>query len=123
MASGGYQVEVNALLKGAKAYHADGSNVAQLLKQWQEVARLDSSVFGNLAVSAQMAQGYEKFFSQITKDITALYQQLQKGSESLAKSAATYWMTEHLLTTYLQFLHEVKQDNKYLNLVDSGQEP
>jgi hypothetical protein len=123
MASGGYQVEVNELLKGAKAYHAEGGNLQQLLKQWQDVAHLDSSVFGNLAVSAQMAQGYEKFFSQVTKEITTLYQQLQKGSESLAKSAATYWLTEHLLTTYLQFLNEVKQDNKYLHLVDSGKEP
>lgn len=123
MTSGGYQVEIDQLLKGAGAYHTQNTEVQKLLKQWQSVADLDASVFGNLAVSAQMAQGYEKFFSQVSKEITILYQQLEKGSESLAKSAATYWATEKLLTTYLQFLSEVRQDNKYLSQVDSGKEP
>jgi hypothetical protein len=119
----GYQVSVDEILNGAKAYKTQGEAVHQLLLRWQRIADLPGGTFGNLAVSAEMASGYEKFFSQVTKEITMLYQALQKGSESLVKSAATYWMTEHALTAYLQFLSEVRQDNKYLDLVDAGREP
>jgi hypothetical protein len=123
MASSGYQFQVNEMVNGAMGYHTQSGEVQKLLKQWQHVADLDPSVFGNLAVSVQMASGYEKFFSQITKDITKLYQELQTGSASLVKSAATYYATEKLLTAYMQFVSEVKQDNKYLDLTDSGKEP
>jgi len=121
--AGGYQVSVDEILNGAKAYKEQSEAVHLLLQHWQKAADLPSGTFGNLAVSSQMASGYEKFLSQVTKEITTLYQALQKGSESLVKSAATYWMTEKLMTAYLQFLNEVMQDNKYLNLVDSGREP
>jgi uncharacterized protein YukE len=123
MSSGGYAVDIEELLKGAAAYKSQGGDVHQLLQQWQKAADLPGSVFGNLAVSSQMASGYEKFFSQVTKEITTLYQELQKGSESLVKAAATYWVTEQLMTVYLQFLKEAMQDNKYLSLADSGKEP
>lgn len=121
--AGGYQVSVDEILKGAKAYKTQGEAVQQLLQHWLRVADLPASTFGNLAVSSEMASGYEKFVSQVTKEITTLYQALQKGSESLVKSAATYWANEQMLTAYLQFLKEVMQDNKYLDLVDSGKEP
>jgi uncharacterized protein YukE len=121
--AGGYQVSVDEILNGAKAYKEQGEAVHQLLQHWQKVADLPSGTFGNLAVSGQMASGYEKFFSQVTKEITTLYQALQKGSESLVKSAASYWATEQMLTAYLQFLSEVMRDNKYLDLVDSGKNP
>ena len=123
MPGGGYAVDIQELLNGAAVYESQGGEVHQLLRQWQKAADLPSSAFGNLAVSSQMASGYEKFFSQVTKEITTLYQELQMGSESLVKAAATYWAAEKMMTAYLKFLGEVMQDNKYLSLVDSGKEP
>jgi hypothetical protein len=123
MTSGGYAVDIQALLNGAAAYKSQGGDIHELLWQWQRTADLPSSAFGNLAVSSQMASGYEKFFSQVTDEITTLYQELQKGSESLVKASATYWVAEKMMTGYLQFLNEVMRDNKYLTLVDSGKEP
>lgn len=123
MAGAGFEVVFEDMTNGARAYKEHGDDMRQKLEQWKKFADLDPSVFGNLAVSSQWASGYAEFFSQITNDITKLYQALQTGAKSIAASATVYSMAEQLLTSYLSFLKEAKHDNKYLNLVDSGKEP
>lgn len=123
MVSEGYEVVLDELLQAAKVFKAHGSDVQQMLRQWQHAADLPGSAFGNLAVSPRMAAGYQEFYSQVTKDITKLFSSLSNGSENLVKAAGEYWLAEHLLTMYLQYLRQVMQDNKYLDQVDSGKEP
>jgi hypothetical protein len=123
MASEGYEVVLDELLDAAKVFKARGADVQQMLRQWQHAADLPASAFGNLAVSPRMSAGYQEFCSQVTKDVTKLFGSLSNGSENLVKSAGEYWLAEQMVTMYLQYLHQVMQDNKYLDQADSGKEP
>jgi hypothetical protein len=119
-ASGGYLVIVNELLTAAKAHKTHGDDVKQALSYWRKTAKLDNGVFGRLSISPKIAGGYQEFYDQVTKDVTRLYQALYSGAGTLALTAVAYMLAE---AKVMQYLAEVKQDNKYLSLADSGKAP
>jgi uncharacterized protein YukE len=123
MVSEGYDVVPGELLEAAKVFKARAGDVEQMLRQWQRAADLPGGAFGNLAISPKMAAGYQEFYRQVTDDITKLAGSLSNGSENLVKAAGEYWLAEHLVSMYLQYLRQVRLDNFYLDRVDSGQEP
>jgi hypothetical protein len=117
---GGYQCVLSELLRASAEYKSRADDVQQMLKEWQNAANLDSSVFGNLSVSPKMASVYRKFYNQVTTDVTKHYQGLYGGAAALVLTALKYWTAEMKV---IQYLREVKQDNKYLDLADSGKGP
>ena len=119
-ASGGYLVVVSELLAAAKAHKTHGDDVRQTLSDWRKAARLDNGAFGKLPVSPKIAAGYQEFCDEVTKDLTRLYQALYRGASSLALAAVAYMFAEAKVMLYLA---EVKRDNKYLSLADSGKVP
>lgn len=121
MVSGGFEVVPGELLNAARAYQTRADDVQQMLKQWEGTAKLDSSAFGNLAVSPKMAEEYGKFYDQVVQDTSKLSKTLQDGSDTLLLTAIRYSAVDRLIKLYMQFVQEVAQDNKYLDQADSGQ--
>lgn len=93
-ASGGYEVTFSELEKAAAAYKAQGAVVQKALSQFEGVANLPASAFGNLPASAQMATEYSKFFTEVTQDLAKLATTLLQGSAKLTQSAANYKAAE-----------------------------
>jgi hypothetical protein len=123
MGSGGYEVVIDELVAAASEYASQSANVQRLLKEWESAAKLDKSVFGNLATSAKIASEYENFHKQVSDAVTKLQQSLASGASTMQTTAAHYAAAEGLTQQYAKYVAEVAQDNKYLDRADSGKGP
>lgn len=98
MASGGYEVTFSELNNAAAEYKAQGDAVRESLDRFRSAADLPDSAFGNLPQSKNLALQYQQFLSQVTADMTKLYETLLTGAVKLAASAANYRAAERANT-------------------------
>lgn len=94
MSSGGYEVAIADLEQAARAYRAQMEAIRQAQATFKSGADLPASAFGNLPQSATLASEYQKFFSQVSSDMTKLWESVLSGALTLALSALAYQAAE-----------------------------
>lgn len=94
MRSGGYEVAIAHLEDAARSYEAQMEVIKQAQARFKAAADLHASAFGNLPQSANLASQYQKFFSQVSGDMTKLWESLMSGALTLALTAIAYETAE-----------------------------
>lgn len=94
MRSGGYEVAIQHLEEAARGYEAQMEAIKQAQARFRAAADLHASAFGNLPQSAKLASQYQAFFSQVSGDMTKLWESLMSGALTLALTAIAYETAE-----------------------------
>lgn len=94
MSGGGYEVAIAQLEDAARGYKAQMDAIQQAQARFKSAADLPPSAFGNLPQSATLASEYQKFFSQVSSDMTQLWESVLSGALTLALNALAYETAE-----------------------------
>lgn len=94
MPRGGYEVAIQDLEDAARGYKAQMDAIQQAQAKFKSAADLPASAFGNLPQSATLASEYRTFFSQVSSDMTKLWESVLSGALTLALNALAYETAE-----------------------------
>jgi hypothetical protein len=109
MAGDGYQVIPGEVADVAATFKAQAVAVQEALARFKSAYRVTGRSFGRLPHAQAMGSRCQEVRDHITGDLTKMHDELHKGADSLAASAATYKAADEVVELYLWLISHARE--------------